>query len=302
MTGVVLGRRALLAGGAVCLLPAPAAAAPEFDVEELALERARNLPRRCALVVPRTPAAPGSLPLLVLLHGLGETRDERAGLGAWLGPYGLRRAWARLAAPPVAREAHAYVSEAELSALNASVEARPFQGLVIACPFLPHASASGLAGITRYARWLKETLLPALRERAGAASREVSATGIAGVSLGGYVALEAFLAEPSLFGSLGTVQGAFGAERAALYARRLAELGGARPPAVFVSTSTADPYRRANERLYRELEARGVPSRLSIRRGPHSQGWLREIGSLEMLLWWDRALRGAVESGEVRAA
>lgn len=295
-----IGRRAFLIGASASFASRTAFPGPSLHVVELALERSPNLPRRCALALPSAGAstAPGPLPLLVLLHGLGETASERAGIDAWLGPYGLRRAWERLALPPVTREEQPYWSAPELSELNASLAAEPFRGLAIACPFLPRASASGL-GIGRYARWLEQVLLPAVRERAPSVSRDALATGLSGVSLGGYVSLEVFLQKPELFTTVGTVQGAFGADRAALYARRLAEVASKRRVGAFVSSSSADPYRRANERLYRELSARGVPARISVRRGPHSQAWLREIGSLEMLLWHDRALRGAFETGQV---
>jgi len=300
MASASLGRRALLLGSGAWLAAPAAAAAPGFDVTELTLDRAPNLPRRCALMLPQTSVPAGSLPLLVLLHGLGETSSESAGIEAWLGPYGLRRAWQRLALPPVARDQQPYWSDGELATLNASLVTEPFRGMVVACPFLPKPSAAG-AGIARYARWLEHTLLPAVRERVPSVSRDASATGLSGVSLGGYVSLEVFLQKPELFATVSSVQGAFGADRAVLYARRIGELTVARRIAVFASSSSFDPYRRANERLYRELSARGVPARLSIRRGPHSQGWLREVGSLETLLWHDRALRGAVETGEVRA-
>jgi enterochelin esterase-like enzyme len=145
-------------------------------------------------------------------------------------------------------------------------------------------------------------MLPAVRERVSAASREPAHTGIAGVSLGGAVALEVFVRKPRLFATLGTVQGAYGVNLGALFARRIVEAESVPGRAVYVSTSHGDPYRAANERLARELEQRGMPTRLSVRKGPHSQAWLIEIGSLELLLWHDRALRGEVETGRVGAS
>jgi hypothetical protein len=69
-----------------------------------------------------------------------------------------------------------------------------------------------------------------------------------------------------------------------------------------VATSSFDPYRAANERLGRKLAELGLSARLSVRRGAHSQGFLREIGTLELLVWHDRALRGNVATGETRPA
>jgi predicted esterase len=297
--GVKVSRRAVLAG-----LPAAVVDDRGFDVEEIPVALGRGLGKSVLVAVPRGSAAAGSLPLLVLLHGLGETHDERAGLFAWIGPYGLSRAWERLQHPPVTRERESYLAQAELDALNQSLAARPFEGSIVVCPYMPNPYSGGASGnrLERYAKALEQEILPAVRERVSAASREPAHTGIAGVSLGGAVALEVFVRKPRLFATLGTVQGAYGVNLGALFARRIVEAEPVPGRAVYVSTSHADPYRAANERLARELEQRGMPTRLSVRKGPHSQAWLIEIGSLELLLWHDRALRGAVETGRVGAS
>jgi predicted esterase len=294
-----VSRRAVLTG-----LPAAVALERGFDIEEIAVPGGRGLGKSVLVAMPRGPSADGSLPVLVLLHGLGETRDERAGLFAWVGPYGLSRAWERLQHPPLVRERESYLAEPELDALNQSLSARPFQGPVVVCPFMPNPYAGGGSGnrLERYAKALEQEMLPAVRERVSAASREPAHTGIAGVSLGGAVALEVFVRKPRLFATLGTVQGAYGVNLGALFARRIVEAESVPGRAVYVSTSHGDPYRAANERLARELEQRGMPTRLSVRKGPHSQAWLIEIGSLELLLWHDRALRGEVETGRVGAS
>ena len=295
-----MSRRAVLAA-----VPASVATAADddrgFDVEEVPVTLGRGLGSAVLVVVPRARAAAGTWPVLVLLHGLGETRQERAGLFAWLGPYGLARAWERLKHPPLAREREDYVSEDEFAALNRSLVKRPFEGAVVVCPFMPNPYSGGDGGnrLERYASAIEQEILPAVRERVSVASREPAQTGIAGVSLGGAVALEVFVRKPALFSTLGTVQGAYGTNLGAIFARRIAEAEAAPGRAVYVSTSQGDPYRAANERLARALEQRAVPTRLSVRKGPHSQGWLLEIGSLELLLWHDRALRGAVETGRV---
>jgi predicted esterase len=244
------------------------------------------------------------LPVLVLLHGLGETRDERAGRFAWLEPYGLARAWERLITPPVAREREAYVPDAELETLNRSLARDPFRGLVVVCPYMtnPYAGGDPAARLERYTETLVRDVLPAVYERVPAASKAPRATGVAGVSLGGAVAIEVYLRRPAQFGTLGTVQGAYGAGLGVVLGRRIAQAEGVPGRSVYVSTSDGDPYCTANERLARELETQSVPVRYSRRKGPHSQGWLIEIGSLELLAWHDRALRGDVETGRVRSS
>jgi enterochelin esterase-like enzyme len=176
--------------------------------------------------------------------------------------------------------------------------------MVLVCPYMPnpHAFPGGSGAMfARYVQWLRDAVLPAVRERVPGAVRSREGTGMAGVSLGGYAALELASRAPETFSTVATVQGAFSAASAPNYARRLAELESPALRGVYVSTSWYDPYRVANERLYEALVQRGVPSRFSLRRGPHSQGWLREIGTAELLLWQDRALRTKLETGAIRA-
>jgi len=115
-----------------------------------------------------------------------------------------------------------------------------------------------------------------------------------GVSLGGYVALEVFSRKPELFGVLGSMQGAFGAQLADVYARRIAEASSKfGPRRVHVTTSTFDPFRDAAKRLAQRLSERGVASTFTLAEGPHDQTFLREVGTLELLLFQARALNGA---------
>jgi hypothetical protein len=44
------------------------------------------------------------VPLLVALHGLGETHDQQLGARAWVDRYGLASCYERLVSPPVASE------------------------------------------------------------------------------------------------------------------------------------------------------------------------------------------------------
>jgi predicted esterase len=230
---------------------------------------------------------------LVLFHGLGETGNPALGLRAWPELYGLSRAYERLTQPPVARisKPARYLPDSRLRQLNASLAADPFRGFGVVCPVTPNAYKIGAKGLDRYADWVANALLPEVERRA-TFQREPHARGIDGCSLGGYVALEVFSRQPHLFGSVGSVQGAFGRERAAAYAAAIArahtELG---PRSVHVQSSLEDPYRGAAEHLAKQLSSHGVPHEVCIPPGPHDQAWLREVGTLEMLLWYDRALR-----------
>ena len=76
---------------------------------------------------------------------------------------------------------------------------------------------------------------------------------------------------------------------ASLLAERIATSLRSHPIPLHVETSERDPYREANVALARELARRGVPCELEVFPGPHDQAWLREVGTLAMLLFHDRA-------------
>ncbi|HEX9619629.1 MAG TPA: hypothetical protein VF989_05820 [Polyangiaceae bacterium] len=292
-------RRTLLALGllnavATARLSAATAASEHLTVHDLMLDGDPKVARRSLLLVPRGPAK-GPRPLLVLLHGLGETRHELLGIHAWGEKYGLVSAYERLRRPPLERtlEKERYLSDDRLVELNASLAARPFEGMVVACPYTPNPyRAGGEKALDAYASWIETVLIPAARERAQLAAG-TRAIGIDGVSLGGYVALEVFLRRPELFGVLGTVQPAIKSDRARYYADRVAAaIHRVGPRAIHVETSSWDPYKSAARTFYERLQELGVPSTFRLSAGPHNQAWLREVGTLEMLLWHDRQLSG----------
>jgi pimeloyl-ACP methyl ester carboxylesterase len=296
-----LGRRELLralAAFGAALSPELALALPgaadagALEPLELVLPGDPKLARRCLLLVPR--AAPPKR-LLVLCHGLGETTNERLGVSAWSKLYGLSAAFERLLAPPVQRvlPGARYFTDEHLATLNAELAQRPFEGLAIACPFTPNVyeAVSKLGALNRYADWIGDTLLPELRQRLGLALAPHSVA-LDGVSLGGYVSLEVFLRRPELFGAAGCVQGAIRTSVTDDYARRLAAaFAKVGPRTLRIATSSNDPFRPPSERLVKRLRERGVGVTLSITPGPHSQTWLREVGSLELLHFYDRTLK-----------
>ena len=299
-----LGLPALSLGAMAAATPAwaePAApkAPPRFASDDLRAHDLQvpgrpTLARRALVLAPRHLKTDTPLRALVLLHGLGETGNEELGIRAWAELYGLIAAYERLRRPPIARTLSRarYVSDERLEELNRSLEKRPFEGLMLICPVTPNPHKPGPAARTLddYTQWLFDSLLPAVRERVG----PFSALGIDGCSLGGYAALEVFLRRPAAFATLGSVQGAFGATQAERYATRItAALDGKRRVPIHLETSSEDPYRKANELLASRLEAAGVAATLRVPPGPHNQPWLREIGTLEMLLWHDRNLRSS---------
>lgn len=283
-------RRSLLSFGLGSCVPAGFLGEPSLEEREIAVPDSPHQLSRAVIALPTRRDRSAKLPLLVLLHGLGETVNPKLGLRAWLDAYGLGAAVAHLQEGHLSRDAkYEFLSDEERWAIGNSLHAQPFRGLCLVCPFLPNPYVGGnwQNALARYAAWLTEKLLPAVRaELAEVVDERV---GLAGVSLGGFSALEVYLQRPAAFHALGSIQGAFSKIYAQAAAKRV--LASATRPAVYVGTSSQDPYRIANLDFARALEAGGCSVSLNQRKGPHSQSWLREIGTLDALLWSDRALR-----------
>jgi hypothetical protein len=221
--------------------------------------RALRLEHQVTLAWPRLEGPERGLPLVVLLHGLGETSDEGLGARAWIDRYGLSSSVARL------------MSEGD----------PPYRGLAFACPALPRM---GDAAIDGYVRWLVEALVPAARAELGGLV-DGSPPRIAGCSYGGWASLEAVLRAPGAFGAWAGVQTAIGRASAEGYAARLARIG---PRPLLVETSTLDPFHDASVALAGAANARGVACDLVVLPGPHDQPWLRRAGTPALLSWLDR--------------
>lgn len=279
--------------GAASLLRSRRACAGErvkVDVRLIVVSGSRDLGDRFVLVTPASVEPGYKLPLVVLLHGRGEANSLRDGAFAWVERYGLVTAYERLLRPPVQRTSRApYFTDAHLATVNASLARQPFRGLAVVCPYTPNAAraSSPSRALDAYGRWLVDVVLP--KAQAEVPALDAAAISIDGCSMGGYVGLEVFLRHPSVFRAWGGVQMAIGEHRVEGYADRIAQTiatVGARP--LHLETSEADPFRGASVALGRALTRRSVPHELVVLPGPHDQPWLREVGTLEMLLWHER--------------
>jgi hypothetical protein len=297
-------RRALLAAGLLGALGPRVARADvkglessELSLVELSLAGDPAF-GRALLAVPRQL---GQAPeLLVLLHGLGETKAQELGARAFAERYGLLSAVRRLTHPPLARtEPKAdYFGEGRLSELNERLQRRPFRCPVLVCPFTPNPyKPGGDAVLKRFSSFVAGRLKSAVEERVGVAF-PASRSMISGVSLGGYLAIEVFLKNPELFCGLGTAQAAFGPNQAARYAAGVAAAAErVGPRRVEILTSTFDPYRHNNQLFHRYLRERNQLTSLRVSPGPHDQRWLNESGVIEMLVSADEVLgQGRAES------
>ncbi|MEA2746827.1 MAG: hypothetical protein QOI41_970 [Myxococcales bacterium] len=285
-----LGRREFGAVIAVALATrrahADEEAEPSEDLRNLRLVDATEGGRRFVLLVPRYLEPGRTLPLAVLLHGLGETSNERLGAYAWLEKYGLGSAWQRMKRAPIERtSARGEWTDARLAEVNAELAARPFRGMALACPFMPNPSSA--AELDAYARWIEQSLLPRVRKEAPV-STDAAQTYLCGVSLGGYVSLEVLTRLPRLFGAWAGVQTAIGTFAAPGYAEKIAKGWNGVPHPMMLLTSTQDHWKASSEALAAAFKAKSLATTYRVVPGPHDQPWLREAGTIEALLWLDR--------------
>ncbi len=268
----------------------------ELDLHDWSLPGDRNLADRAVVLVPRHLARGERVPLLIALHGLAETADPELGAYAWVRRYGLGEGYAHLRRPASISvdSLGKMATEARVAELRATLAEAPFRGMVIACPYTPNlwrASVGVEAALDAYTRWLFEVLLPRLRAETPVQAGPAH-LGVDGVSLGGYASLGVGARRWAELGAVGCVQAAVSsgeAERWAQGFERARAASGERR--LHVLTSSADAFREGNEALDRALTKHAVPHDFRLAIGPHDQPFLRGPGSLEMLLWHDRALR-----------
>ncbi|HHH30121.1 MAG TPA: hypothetical protein ENK57_17500, partial [Polyangiaceae bacterium] len=188
-------RHLLLATGAAgldSLLPqramADERATTHWTLEEIAVEGEHDIGQRFTLLKPSRTKK--KTPLLVMLHGLGETHDQHVGANAWVDRYGLGSAYDRLCRPPVSRASkYPYWTDELLKNVNDQLRAQPFRGLTIVCPFTPNvykAKRGRKATLDRYADWLVDVVIPRARKEANV-FEDTNHTWLDGCSLGGYV-------------------------------------------------------------------------------------------------------------------
>lgn len=271
-------------------LSAPSSSSPRpregLRVVEIAIAGG-DWDKRAVVLVPDPPSEP-KLPLLVALHGMGETVDPLTGSHGWLDAYDLDVAIARVLDPPLTEDAfRGLVTPEHLREVNDALAEQPYRGLVVCCPYLPRG-IGGDVSFDTYARFLGDELLPRVRSQLPVRD-DVHATGIDGVSLGGVSALSIGLMRPDLFGAIGTLQAAISMDQADRLADEVQKKIGDRP--LRVTTSEEDVYRETLVAFHDKLVARGVPHDFAVVPGPHDYIWNKGPGAMEMLLWNDRVLR-----------
>ncbi|NUO51009.1 MAG: hypothetical protein HOV80_19310 [Polyangiaceae bacterium] len=284
-------RAGLAVGGAAACAHAERAfaSAPSFEVRALTVKGKHA--SRANLLVPTHLGKDEKVRLLVALHGLGESGDPALGIRAWLDLYGLRTSYERLRTPPIERTSKRKDwTDERLAEVNQSLKKKAFAGIAVLCPFTPNIrKMQDSASAQRdYGEWITNELVPAARKEAPVLTT-AAATSIDGCSMGGPIALETYLAHPTAYGALGMVQSALNAARAAAWATALAKAREKNEKlALHLLSSAGDPFAEANRALSKELKKRDIPHTMRISPGPHDQPWLRETGTIEMLLFHER--------------
>jgi enterochelin esterase-like enzyme len=246
--------------------------------------------------LPQNASAQRRLPVVIALHGQGESRKApQAGARGWVDDYDMRGALDRLAAPPLTRlDFLGMIDEGRLATLNRTLRQRPYRGLIVVCPYLPDAFARDemIDNAERYGRFITEHLLPRVYRETPAIGT-AQTTAIDGVSLGGRVALLVGLRKSDAFGAVGALQPAFAVEDVDLLTALAA---GARAKnrslALRLLSSEADRFKPFTLALSQNLHRQQIDHRLDIVQGDHSYAFNRGPGVYELLLYYDRVLRG----------
>jgi hypothetical protein len=303
-----LGRRAVLLGTAVAACSrkeraptsAPTSATPPLAPDAGPVRGATRVVTMsfdeegtAAVIVPAWGAVGARFPVVVALHGRGEALKgkDRGGFG-WPQDYALPRAIERICAPPLTLEDYEGFAEPEqLAKMNGDLAGRPFEGLIIACPYLPDLDLRSDAPAKAYGRWITGSFLPRVRRETPALEGPDS-TGIDGVSLGGATALRVGFAFPEHFGTVGGLQPAVYADDAQAWTE-LARAARAKRPSFLlrILTSHDDYYNGAITRMSRAWNDGGVAHTFLDVVGPHDYSFNRGPGAYELLAWHDRALK-----------
>ncbi|HEY2410277.1 MAG TPA: esterase [Polyangiaceae bacterium] len=252
-------------------------------------------PMRVVVLVPER-AASERFPVLVAMHGRGEAlKGPEAGARGWVDDYLLPHAVERLHRPPLSLDDfRGFADDARLERINKSLAERPYQGLIVVCPYTPDILPADepLAKAEGLARFVVDQVLPRAYRETPAIGTPAT-TGVDGVSLGGRAALGIGLLRPKAFAVVASMQAALRVDNSEDVLKRAREAKNQKPDLyVRLLTSDDDYFLKANHAVFDGLIAAGIRSEFLQIPGPHDYEFNRGPGSYEMLLFHDRVLRG----------
>jgi hypothetical protein len=268
--------------------PIDSGAPPAVRVLEWTMDPWPGGPATAKVLVPSWGKPDEKFPLVIALHGRGEAlKGPTRGAGGWPDDYAMIRAFERLRHPPIA--------SADLEGLGdprrlVEMNARTFQGLVVACPYVPDLELQNGPALEKYGRAILEELIPRARKEAPVIPT-AAATGIDGVSLGGATALRAGLVNAKAFGAVGAIQPAIGEWQASELTELARAARAANPTlALRLLTSKDDGFRPATEALSAAWKRASIEHAFLLSPGPHDYVFNRGPGVYELLDWHDRVL------------
>ena len=291
----VLGATSLLLSNPSFVAATPVVRPAGLQILDWSFRTRDKVPCRSLVLVPDHLDRTKKHPVLVLFHGLGEAKEgPLSGVYAWLDPYGLGSCYERLRNPPVAGvEKRPDLRPERAAEINRQLNDQPFRGMIMVCPFTPNVWTMPVnPALDTLTSFVVDELLPAVNEHVEFADTTADSVGVDGCSLGAFVSLEVFRRRPERFGSVGVVQPAIGKDAVGLYADAVvqAKNKGRNISSVHVETSTGDVYVEESKALVKALEQRGIKGILRVPPGSHDQPFLRDVGTLEMLLYHDTTL------------
>lgn len=227
-------------------------------------------------------------PAVLSFAGLGESqRGNKAGAWGWVEKYGVVPAMSALHRNALTKDDfQGLVNAEELAAYNAALQKTPYKGVVLVCPYPPRKSSPA------YERYLFEEVIP-YTKRTLRVAQDAQGWGIDGISMGGMLSTTIGLRHMERFASIASQQSSFSANAPRLKALLGDRLDALRQKRLNIATSERDPFRPSLIKLSQALDQLDVPHRFTILRGRHDKRFVKGPGSLELLLFNDRALRGS---------
>lgn len=269
------------------------AVAGEPIVREVILESAHVGKQHVVFVLPPDyDSTDTRYPTVLAMAGLGESvRGNKAGAWGWVEKYGVVPAMAALHRGQLTKDDfQGLVKDDALARYNAVLAKEPYRGVILVCPYPPNLNR-GIRQLDKYERFWFDELMP----HVDANLRTTGQWGLGGISLGGLTAKHVGFKYPEKFAAISSQQASVKRSRPRLVRMAKEKLEALKATRVNIATSHRDGYRDALRQFHEDLDGVGLPHRFVILRGAHNKAFVKGPGSLEILLFHDRALRGSEE-------
>ncbi|MBI5248054.1 MAG: hypothetical protein HY912_01045 [Desulfomonile tiedjei] len=231
-----------------------------------------------------------SYPLVIVFGGAGEcAKSPREGALAWMRYYKTDEAVVALASNHLdTNHFRGLVTPGHLRDFNRKLSARPYKGVILACPASPLISGQRGPEFPEYEAFVIDELIPELKRRYRVADRSI---GVDGVSMGGSRSMYYGFKYPEIFSSVGAVQGAFGPFMDIYRDLVTWNSGTLRKRQIQLITSDKDVMAPSVQKLHQMLVANKIPHSYLNLSGPHDYIFNQGPGALALLMFHDQALR-----------